>query len=75
MIFVGLYEKKLMCVNGYWMVYVEVGKGDFIVFFYGNFIFLYFWCNIIFYVEGYGWCIVFDLIGMGDFDKLKRKLG
>src|SRR5215475_5740855 len=50
--------------------YIEVGRGDPIVFLHGNPTSSYLWRNIIPYLEGYGRCIAPDLIGMGDSAKL-----
>jgi haloalkane dehalogenase len=65
------YQKKRQEVLGHEMAYVEVGKGDPIVFLHGNPTSSYLWRNIIPYLEGLGRCIAPDLIGMGDSDKLQ----
>jgi haloalkane dehalogenase len=65
------YQKKRKLVLGQEMAYVEVGKGDPIVFLHGNPTSSYLWRNIIPYLEGLGHCIAPDLIGMGDSDKLQ----
>jgi len=64
------YRKKRATVNGLSMAYVEVGKGDPIVFLHGNPTSSYLWRNIIPHLEDLGRCIAPDLIGMGDSDKL-----
>ena len=64
------YEKKRVTVHGRSMAYVDVGKGDPIVFLHGNPTSSYLWRNIIPYLEKRGRCIAPDLIGMGDSDKL-----
>lgn len=65
-------EKKFADVNGRRMAYVETGDldGDPIVFLHGNPTSSYLWRNIIPYAAGLGRCIVPDLIGMGDSEKL-----
>jgi haloalkane dehalogenase len=52
------------------MAYVELGKGDPIVFQHGNPTSSYLWRNIMPHVESLGRCIALDLIGMGDSEKL-----
>ncbi len=64
------YRKKRATVKGLSMAYVEVGKGDPIVFLHGNPTSSYLWRNIIPHLEDLGRCIAPDLIGMGDSDKL-----
>jgi haloalkane dehalogenase len=64
------YQKQRQRVYGLDMAYVEVGSGDPIVFLHGNPTSSYLWRNVIPYVEGLGRCIVPDLIGMGDSQKL-----
>lgn len=64
------YKKKHQQVFDLEMAYVEVGSGDPIVFLHGNPSSSYLWRNIIPYAQEYGRCIVPDLIGMGDSDKL-----
>jgi haloalkane dehalogenase len=65
------YEKRRATVRGRRMAYVEVGKGDPIVFLHGNPTSSYLWRNVIPHLEGLGRCIAPDLIGMGDSDKLE----
>jgi len=51
------------------MHYIDVGKGDPILFLHGNPTSSYLWRNIIPYLEKNGRCIAPDLIGMGKSDK------
>lgn len=53
------------------MAYVEAGKGDPVVFLHGNPTSSYLWRNVVLAIEKQGRCIVPDLVGMGDSDKLK----
>ncbi len=62
--------KKFAEVNGKRMAYVDVGKGNPIVFQHGNPTSSYLWRNIMPHCEGLGRLIACDLIGMGDSDKL-----
>jgi haloalkane dehalogenase len=64
------YEKKRQRVLGLEMAYVEVGSGDPIVFLHGNPTSSYLWRNLLPYAQNLGRCIVPDLIGMGDSEKL-----
>jgi haloalkane dehalogenase len=64
------YPKKYQEVLGQKMAYIEVGSGDPIVLLHGNPTSSYLWRNIIPHVEALGRCIVPDLIGMGDSEKL-----
>jgi haloalkane dehalogenase len=64
------YQKKKWRILGHEMAYVEVGKGDPIVFLHGNPTSSYLWRNVIPHVQSLGRCIAPDLIGMGDSDKL-----
>jgi haloalkane dehalogenase len=64
------YQKQRRTVLGRQMAYVEVGQGDPIVLLHGNPTSSYLWRNILPYVQPLGRCIVPDLIGMGDSDKL-----
>jgi haloalkane dehalogenase len=65
-------DKKYADVNGVRMAYADLGDpdGDPIVFLHGNPVSSYLWRNIVPYMTGMGRCIVPDLIGMGDSDKL-----
>ncbi|KRQ20422.1 haloalkane dehalogenase [Mycobacteroides sp. H001] len=64
------WVKKTENVHGLTMSYVELGQGDPIVFLHGNPTSSYLWRNIAPAVADHGRCIVPDLIGMGDSDKL-----
>jgi len=64
------YQKKYLEVLGSKMAYIEVGEGDPIVLLHGNPTSSYLWRNVIPNLESLGRCIVPDLIGMGDSDKL-----
>ncbi|MBV1877721.1 MAG: haloalkane dehalogenase [Pseudomonadales bacterium] len=64
------HPKKTIKVNGKRMSYVEMGKGDPIVFQHGNPTSSYLWRNIMPALADKGRCIAVDLIGMGDSDKL-----
>jgi haloalkane dehalogenase len=64
------HPKKYVDVNGKRMAYVEIGKGDPIVFQHGNPTSSYLWRNIMPELKNHGRCIAVDLIGMGDSDKL-----
>lgn len=74
-IIVFFFELKYVDVKGSKIYYIDEGKGVLMLFIYGNFIFFYLWCNIIFYFINYVRCIVFDYIGMGKFDKLDIDYG
>ena len=62
--------KQFIDVQGKSIAYVEMGKGDPIVFQHGNPTSSYLWRNIMPHLAGQGRCIAVDLIGMGDSDKL-----
>ncbi|MBO0873275.1 MAG: haloalkane dehalogenase [Pseudonocardia sp.] len=64
------YTKQRQTVHGSGMAYVEVGEGDPIVVLHGNPTSSYLWRNVLPYLQPLGRCIVPDLIGMGDSDKL-----
>jgi pimeloyl-ACP methyl ester carboxylesterase len=64
------YQKQRRRVLGREMAYVEVGQGDPIVLLHGNPTSSFLWRNVLPYVQPLGRCIVPDLIGMGDSDKL-----
>jgi haloalkane dehalogenase len=55
------------------MSYVDIGKGDPIVFLHGNPMSSYLWRNIIPYVGGHGRCLAPDLVGMGQSGKSPTK--
>ncbi len=63
-------EKRRIEVLGSEMAYVEVGRGDPIVFLHGNPTSSYLWRNVIPHVSDLGRCLAPDLIGMGDSAKL-----
>lgn len=62
--------KQFVEVEGKQMAYHETGVGDSVVFLHGNPTSSYLWRNVIPHVAGQARCIVPDLIGMGDSDKL-----
>ena len=62
--------KQFIDVQGKSIAYVEMGKGDPIVFQHGNPTSSYLWRNIMPHLADQGRCIAVDLIGMGDSDKL-----
>ena len=64
------FVKQRAVVEGISMAYVDVGEGDPIVFLHGNPTSAYLWRNIVPHVVDQGRCIVPDLVGMGDSDKL-----
>jgi haloalkane dehalogenase len=64
------FRKKRQMVHGSQMAYVEIGNGDPIVLLHGNPTSSYLWRNVLPYLQQSGRCIVPDLIGMGDSDKL-----
>lgn len=64
------FEKKSVEVLGRTMACVDVGSGDPIVFLHGNPTSSLLWRNIIPHLEPHGRCLIPDLIGMGDSDKL-----
>jgi haloalkane dehalogenase len=64
------FRKKRRRILGLEMAYVEVGEGDPIVLLHGNPTSSYLWRNVVPYLRSCGRCIVPDLIGMGDSDKL-----
>jgi len=65
-------QKKTVEVLGKNMAYVEMGNGDPIVLLHGNPTSSFLWRNIVPHLEGLGRCIVPDLIGMGDSDRLEN---
>jgi len=64
--------KRFAPVLGGRMAYVESGAGRPIVLLHGNPTSSYLWRSVLPALEGLGRCIVPDLIGMGDSDKLGR---
>jgi haloalkane dehalogenase len=63
-------DKQYAEVHGLRMAYHERGEGDPIVLLHGNPTSSYLWRNVVPHLYGSGRCIVPDLIGMGDSDKL-----
>ncbi len=66
----AVLEKKKIQVLGHEMAYHERGSGDPIVLLHGNPTSSYLWRDVVPHLEGSGRCIVPDLIGMGDSQKL-----
>jgi haloalkane dehalogenase len=64
------FPKLRIEVLGSTMAYVEAGAGDPIVLLHGNPTSSYLWRNVVPHLVDLGRCIVPDLIGMGDSDKL-----
>lgn len=64
------YEKQMRQVFDLEMAYIEVGRGDPIVFLHGNPSSSYIWRKLLPALEKVGRCIAPDLIGMGDSAKL-----
>ena len=63
-------SKKQIEIHGHQMAYHERGTGDPIVLLHGNPTSSYLWRNVVPHLENSGRCIVPDLIGMGDSQKL-----
>jgi haloalkane dehalogenase len=63
-------SKRYQAVDGKRVAFHERGDGDAIVFLHGNPTSSYLWRNVLGHVADQGRCIVPDLIGMGDSDKL-----
>jgi haloalkane dehalogenase len=63
-------DKKHIEILGHQMAYHERGEGDPIVLLHGNPTSSYLWRDVVPHLEGSGRCIVPDLIGMGDSQKL-----
>jgi haloalkane dehalogenase len=63
-------SKRYQVVDGKRMAFHEHGDGEAIVFLHGNPTSSYIWRNVVPHVADQGRCIVPDLIGMGDSDKL-----
>ena len=63
-------RKQTVDVLGKRMAYVELGRGDPVVFLHGNPTSSYLWRNVMPHVAPLGRCIALDLIGMGDSEKL-----
>jgi haloalkane dehalogenase len=64
-------KKKTVEVLGKTMSYVEMGEGDPILLLHGNPTSSFLWRDVVPPLEGLGRCILPDLIGMGDSDKLE----
>jgi haloalkane dehalogenase len=64
-------KKKTVEVLGKTMSYVEIGSGDPIVLLHGNPTSSFLWRDVVPPLEGVGRCILPDLIGMGDSEKLE----
>ena len=64
------FPRSRVRVGEHEIAYVDVGKGDPIVFLHGNPTSSYLWRNVIPHVRHLGRCIAPDLIGMGESDKL-----
>ena len=63
-------SKQYVTVHGKQMAYHEAGVGDPVVFLHGNPTSSYLWRDVVPHVSGQARCIVPDLIGHGDSDKL-----
>jgi haloalkane dehalogenase len=63
-------SKQYKTVNGKQMAYHDVGTGHPVVFLHGNPTSSYLWRDIVPHVSGQARCVVPDLIGQGDSDKL-----
>jgi len=63
-------DKKKIEILGHQMAYHERGEGDPIVLLHGNPTSSYLWRDVVPHLEGLGRCIVPDLIGMGDSQRL-----
>jgi haloalkane dehalogenase len=66
----ALPQKQFQEVLGKRMAYVDVGEGEPIVLLHGNPTSSYLWRNILPHLSDLGRCVVPDLIGMGDSDKI-----
>jgi haloalkane dehalogenase len=69
---VAALSKQHLPVNGKRMAYHEAGTGDPVVFLHGNPTSSYLWRDVVPHVSGQARCIVPDLIGHGDSDKLDQ---
>ena len=63
-------SKRYKSVLGKQMAYHDVGTGDTVLFLHGNPTSSYLWRDIVPHVSGQARCVVPDLIGQGDSDKL-----
>jgi haloalkane dehalogenase len=59
------HRRSRVAVNGTQMSYVDVGKGQPVVFLHGNPTWSYLWRNVIPYLADRRWCLAPDLVGMG----------
>ena len=64
--------KRKMTIKGYNIAYIDIGDGVPIVFLHGNPTSSYLWRNIFPKLGEIGRCIIPDLIGMGDSDKIQN---
>ncbi len=64
------YSRQRTVVHGSSMAYIDSGEGRSVVLLHGNPTSSYLWRNIIPHIDPVARCIVPDLIGMGDSDKL-----
>jgi haloalkane dehalogenase len=65
------HKKKFVEVLGKRLAYVEMGRGNPIVFLHGNPTSSYLWRNVMPHLKNLGRCIAIDLIGMGDSEKIE----
>ncbi len=63
------FDSKFIEINGSKMHYVDIGKGDTILFLHGQPTSSYLWRNVIPHLQTNARCIAPDLIGMGKSDK------
>jgi haloalkane dehalogenase len=63
------YPRQRVAVAGTEFAYIDVGRGEPIVFLHGNPTFSYLWRNVIPHLEKVGRCLAPDLIGMGQSGK------
>ncbi len=68
----SLYVKQYKTIYGKRMAYIDIGKGDPIVFLHGNPTSSYLWRDVMPHLEGQARLIAPDLIGMGDSEKLNN---
>lgn len=64
------YQRQRATIHGHSMAYVDTGAGRSVVLLHGNPTSSYLWRNIVPHIEPLARCVVPDLIGMGDSDKL-----
>jgi haloalkane dehalogenase len=63
------HPRRRICVLGSEISYVDVGRGEPIVFLHGNPTWSYLWRNVIPFVSRHGRCLAPDLVGMGQSGK------